>query len=178
MFFDKEWGITEIPPAYITEKDGIKLIAIGKIHEVGEGCACTMGVLAKQFIEILRLNFDEVAITDTEVGIEHFGRAVEKSGDVILMVIDPSYESIKLSEKVLELSASIDKWVYFVLNKVEDSNEQFMQEVIGDRGRIIAAIPADSKLLRAGLESNEIMMNSSGVQQMCRFLIDNFQYAL
>ena len=169
-FFDHEWVIDDIPQEYLSGEDGVKLLAIGKIHEVGEGCACPMGILTKNFIGNLRLNSDEVVIIDTEAGIEHFGRSIEKNADAILMVIDPSYESMKLSEKVAELSSSVGKPVYFVINKVDGSNEQFMRETISDRSEIIAAIPADTNLSLAGLRGEEIMTDSTEVQQLYRFL--------
>lgn len=172
-FFEDEWGLADIPPAYYLEKDGVKLISIGKIHEVGEGCACPMGMLVKQFIGNLRLNPDEVVITDTEAGIEHFGRGIEENADAILMVIDPSYESIKLSEKVAELSGSIGKPVYFILNKVDESNEQFMRETIGDLHTVIAAIPADASLLLAGLRGEEIMTENTEIKQLWQTLMEN-----
>lgn len=170
-FFENEWGFGDIPQSYISEKDGVKLVAIGKIHEVGEGCACPMGVLVKEFIGNLRLNSGEVIITDTEAGIEHFGRGIEENADAILMVIDPSYESIKLSEKVVELSNSIGKPVYFVLNKVDEFNEQFMREAIGDQDSIIAAIPVDSSLSLAGLRGEEIANDSAEIEHLREFLM-------
>lgn len=169
-FFNREWSIDDIPREYYSEKDGVKLIAIGKIEEAGEGCACPMGILAKQLIDTLRLGPNDVVITDTEAGVEHFGRSVEQSVDVILMVVDPSYESIKLSEKVLEMSDSVGKPVYFVLNKVDAVSEQFMRETIGDRCRIITAVPMDSKLSQAGLKGEEIMTESIEAEQICYFL--------
>ncbi|BDZ68068.1 P-loop NTPase [Methanobacterium ferruginis] len=174
-FFDKEWQIADIPSEYYSEKNGIKLIAIGKIHEVGEGCACTMGMVAKEFIGNLNLNSNEVVLVDTEAGIEHFGRAVEKDVDAIIMVIDPSYESMKLSEKVLELSSSIEKPVYYVLNKVDAANEQFMMESISNQDMIIAAIPANTALSVAGLKGNEIMADGSGIENMNQFLMENLR---
>ncbi|AXV37614.1 MAG: ATP-binding protein [Methanobacterium sp. BRmetb2] len=174
-FFDEEWTISNIPPAYFSEKNGIKLIAIGKIHEVGEGCACTMGMLAKEFIGNLSLNSNEVVIIDTEAGIEHFGRAIEKDVDAILMIVDPSFESMKLSEKVVELSSSIGKPVYFVLNKVDETNEQFLRESITDQDMIIAAIPADTKLSLAGLKGEELITEIKEIQIMNKFLTENFK---
>ncbi|AKB35759.1 Nickel insertion protein [Methanosarcina siciliae C2J] len=172
-FFEDEWSFSDIPPAYCPEKDGVKLISIGKIHEVGEGCACPMGMLVKQFIGNLRLNPDEVVITDTEAGIEHFGRGIEENADAILMVIDPSYESMRLSEKVAELSGSIGKPVYFVLNKVDGANEQFMRETLGDRNTVIAAIPADSSLSLAGLRGEEIMTDKAEIKHLWQTLMEN-----
>ncbi len=172
-FFEDEWSFADIPQPYISEKDDVKLVAIGKIHEVGEGCACPMAMLVKEFIGNLRLNPGEVVITDTEAGIEHFGRGIEENADAILMVIDPSYESMKLSEKVADLSNSIGKPVYFVLNKVDESNEQFMRETIGDQGSIVAAIPADANLSLTGLKGEEIVIDSAEIEHLREFLMEN-----
>ena len=174
-FFDEEWQIADIPPEYYSKKNGIKLIAIGKIHDVGEGCACTMGMVAKEFIDKLNLNSNEVVLVDTEAGIEHFGRAVEKSADAILMVIDPSYESMKLSEKVLELSKSIEKPVFYILNKVDETNEKFMRDSISNHDMIIATIPNSSSLSVAGLKGDEITVNSPEIEEMNNLLMENFR---
>ncbi len=37
QLFEKKWGLEDIPEEYLTAKDNIKLLAIGKIHDVGEG---------------------------------------------------------------------------------------------------------------------------------------------
>ena len=71
-----------------------------------------------QFIQNLRLTEDQFALMDMEAGIEHFGRGIDNGVDLILIIIDPSYESLQLSKKIGELSESIRKPFYFVLNKV------------------------------------------------------------
>ena len=42
-----------------------------------------------------------------KAGIEHFGRGIDNSVDLILMVVEPSYESLALTEKVSELGQSL-----------------------------------------------------------------------
>lgn len=171
-FFGDELSFANIPATYLSEAGGIKLLAIGKIHEVGEGCACSMGILVKEFIEKLKLKSGEVVIVDMEAGIEHFGRGVEKSVDAVLMVIDPSYESLKLSEKVAELSGSIHKPIFFALNKVDESNEQFMRETIGGQHTVIASLPADPALSLAGLRGEKITTGNTEVQHMVQVLAE------
>lgn len=173
-YFEKKWSLDDIPSEYISQKDGIKLIAIGKIHEAGEGCACPMGVISRQFISNLELNPGDVVITDTEAGIEHFGRNVEKDVDAVLMVVDPSYESLKLSEKVSELSGSLNKPVYYVLNKVDSSNESVMRETIGKSEKIMAAVPSESKISLAGLTGEEIEGEYPEINKLAKFLSENF----
>ena len=66
-----------------------------------------MGTVISQFIANLQLSDDEIAIMDMEAGIEHFGRGIDNHIDVILMMIDPSYESLRLSSKVSELGEKV-----------------------------------------------------------------------
>lgn len=61
---------------------------------------------------------------DMEAGIEHFGRGIDNGVDLILIIIDPSYESLQLSKKIGELSESIRKPFYYVLNKVTKENQE------------------------------------------------------
>jgi len=172
-FFDHKWAISDIPSQFLSEKDGIKLLAIGKIHETGEGCACPMGIIARQFISNLKLDENDVVITDTEAGIEHFGRGVETDVDVILMVVDPSYESLKLSAKIAELSESIHKPLYYVLNKVDASNEAIMKDAVNDPNKIIAVIPNSNSIAMSGLKGKELEKEWDGVTEMTDFLSEN-----
>lgn len=71
----------------------------GKIHQANEGCSCAMGTVMTQFIQNLRLTEDQFALMDMEAGIEHFGRGIDNGVDLILIIIDPSYESLQLSKK-------------------------------------------------------------------------------
>ena len=54
----------DILKEYLAEKTGIKLLAIGKIHEFREGCACPMGALSTEMLRNLELNDKEVVIVD------------------------------------------------------------------------------------------------------------------
>jgi CO dehydrogenase maturation factor len=36
---------------------------------------------------------------DTEAGVEHFGRGMETSIDSVLIVVEPSFESLEVAQK-------------------------------------------------------------------------------
>ena len=74
----------------------------GKIHKANEGCACTMNSILEQFVAHLTLAEDEIALLDMEAGVEHFGRGTDNSVDGILMIVDPSFESLRLSAKIAD----------------------------------------------------------------------------
>jgi CO dehydrogenase maturation factor len=114
---DGNFGTADIPPGCLSIKDGVRLLQIGKVKHFGEGCACPIGVLASDFLERLRLAEREVAIVDTEAGLEHLGRGVERGADLVLMVMDPSFESLRLRDKVSTMLEEAGKPLFFVLNR-------------------------------------------------------------
>lgn len=149
----EEFQVKDIPPEVIVGDDMIKLVAIGKIHDFGEGCACPMGALAREFLEKLKIDGEHV-IVDTDAGIEHFGRGVEAGCDKIVAVIDPCYESVQLSEKIAEMGRNIGKDVLFIVNKMDEDSEGILDMI--DRDRVIGVIPKRKDLFRASLNGEPL----------------------
>ncbi|MFB3764497.1 MAG: AAA family ATPase [Methanotrichaceae archaeon] len=149
----EQFCVDDIAPEMIVGKNGIKLVAIGKIHDFGEGCACPMGALAREFLEKLKTN-GEYVIVDTDAGIEHFGRGVEAGCDKIVVVIDPSYESIQLSQKIAQMGEKIGKDVYFLLNRIDENSKDLARMV--DRGRVIGILPNDKGVFMACLKGEAV----------------------
>ncbi|WP_297421196.1 P-loop NTPase [Thermococcus sp.] len=112
-----KWTLDEVPGEILARKGNLAVLTIGKIEEAEEGCACPYGFLARKLLEGIRLKEDEVIIVDTEAGIEHFGRGVDKYVDVVIDVAEPSVESIELSKKIASLSESLSLRHFLVLNK-------------------------------------------------------------
>jgi CO dehydrogenase maturation factor len=138
LLSESEICLEQIPYPYIEKKNGLRLLSIGKIHQALEGCACPMGVLSREFLMKLWLGQNEIAIVDMEAGIEHFGRGIDNCIDAVLVVVEPSFESIALAEKINDLAAGINKQVWAVLNKISSAS-------------LIAEIKA--KLKKSGMET-------------------------
>lgn len=150
--FDEKWNISDIPREFLTGDGNLHLMAIGKIAEAEEGCACGMGFTAKMLLDNIETGENDVVIVDTEAGVEHFGRGLDRFADVILMVIDPSYESIRLSEKVYDMAQALDKPVYFILNKADAEQAEITKAALREKEAVIAVIPADPQIMMAGLK--------------------------
>jgi len=152
------WRMNEItsralPPEYVADKGGLKLVATGKILQSLEGCACPMGTVTKEFLKKLRPSPDEVVIVDMEAGIEHFGRGVETGVDMVVSVVEPSLEAISLAEKVKELtlgSGALFKGA--VLNKISSREQE----------KLVA-----EKLNRAGISVLGAIGQSNDIQSAC-----------
>lgn len=120
-------------------------------------------------VDHLILEPGEIAIVDMEAGIEHFGRGIDDSADVILMVIDPSFESLKLSRKVSEISASIGKPIYYILNKVNRGDEAYMQDMVGHEALVFCA---RSEIAMAGLKGVPLSGDYPVIQQLAEDLLN------
>ena len=160
---EAEIRLSNIPPQYICKKDGLMLVTIGKILQALEGCACPMGVLSREFLNKLRLAENEIAIVDMEAGVEHFGRGLDAGIDSILLVVEPSYESLRLSEKIKDLAGELQKNVWAVLNKISsDSLAAKLEETLKQRKiETIGVIPIDPAVFTAGLEGDPITPGQS-----------------
>ena len=109
---------------------------------------------------------NDIVITDTEAGVEHFGRGLDRYADVILMVIDPSYESICLSEKVYDMAESLEKPVFFILNKVNDESADLTRNAVRNKDAVIAEIPLDHEIMMAGLKGERLDIEFHGIQSI------------
>jgi CO dehydrogenase maturation factor len=164
------WRLDDLPADYLTRKGNIQLLSMGKIYQFGEGCACPINALSSKFLEILDLREGEFLIADTDAGIEHFGRGVEKGVDILLVIIDPSRESILLAKKISELGQQVDKPVYYILNRVTDQEtKDFLLNSI-DREKVIAIIPEIKEISISGLAGNEFNMDIEGIKEIADML--------
>jgi CO dehydrogenase maturation factor len=164
------WRLDDLPADYLTRKGNIRLLSMGKIYQFGEGCACPINALSSKFLEILNLREGEFLIADTDAGIEHFGRGVETGVDILLVIIDPSRESILLAKKISELGQQVDKPVYYILNRVTDQKtKDFLLNSI-DRERVIAIISENKELFMSGLAGNEFNMDVEGIKEIADML--------
>jgi len=164
------WKLDDLPGDYLTEKGNIQLLSMGKIYQFGEGCACPINALSSKFLEILDLGDGEFLIADTDAGIEHFGRGVEKGVDILFVVIDPSRESILLAEKVSELGRQVDKPFYYILNRVADQETEKLLLNSIDKEKVIATIPENKEIFVAGLAGNEFNMDVKDIGEIADML--------
>lgn len=168
--FGAKHCMDDIPEKCRVDADGILMIAVGKIHNFGEGCACPMGVLSKRFLSGLKTGEKEIAIVDAEAGVEHFGRGVDGQCDLLIGVVDPTAESFLLAEKIIEMGAAAHRDVFFILNKVEPEIEATMRSRI-DIARLIGVIPKSNALFLASLEGRPLESPDTVIDEIAKEIV-------
>ncbi len=174
QIFNEDWSIDAIPSDCVSKKGNLNLLKIGKVKHFGEGCACPMGGLSREFLMHLLLAPKDIAIIDTEAGVEHLGRSIAGHVDIILAVIDPSYESVKLSKKIVEMAKEGAKTVYFVINKTDDKIAESIAAQIG-KEQVISIVPFNSRIQKKGLTGNVLDFELDSISTISQFVIQNFQ---
>ncbi len=133
--------VDDIPGDYVVRRNGLRLIAVGKIHQALEGCACPMGALSRGFLKRLTLAENQMAIVDMEAGIEHLGRGIETSVDAVIAVIEPSMESVTMAAKVRELAkAAGTRLAGVIANKI--SSDEVERHLISELNKRQLHLPA------------------------------------
>lgn len=163
--------VQDIPSEYLLECDSLKFLMAGKIADPFQGCACSIADIARGLIEKLVLKDREIVLIDMEAGIESFGRGVERGVDTVLVVVEPSFESLALAEKISYMSDGIGvNKVMAIPNKVasEKVEERIIEELENKKIKVIGTIYFDSQINEASLEGKTLSGSSSAAEDIKR----------
>lgn len=149
----------EVEEPYVCTNKMRKLVCAGKIADPLMGCACTIGEFAKTLIRNLSPQNRELVIADQEAGVESFGRGIEQCCDTVLILVEPSNESIELAGKIQYMAQGLGiQRVRGILNKIEDEEQaEFVQDALTDLGvRFLGVIPDRKEIRKNNLVGREI----------------------
>ena len=167
-FFKINPKVDDLPEKLWLEKGNIRLMVMGTVKKGGGGCICPESTLLKNLISHLVLYRDEVVILDMEAGIEHLGRAVASSVDILIVVVEPGKRSIETAKTIKALASDIGlNRIVVVGNKIrKKSDEDFIHENLGDM-ELVGFLPFDENLIESdmkGLPASEQYMER--IQQL------------
>jgi CO dehydrogenase maturation factor len=152
---ERNIDLDELPSEYYLRKEGLFLLQAGKIQKACEGCHGPMSKITRDFI----VAGEKVTLIDVEAGIEHFGRGVEKNVDIVLAVVDPTFESFLIAKQVVKLCTSLKiRRVRAILNKVQsdEMNSVMMEELKKRKVKAIGSVYQDKEVVKSGLEGTSL----------------------
>jgi CO dehydrogenase maturation factor len=168
-----EFQVADLPAEHVAERDHVRLVTVGKIHQALEGCACPMGVLTREFLKKLRTADDEIVVVDMEAGIEHFGRGIETSIDAVIVVVEASFESLELAGKVKQLASGASaNFVGAIVNKAgsQELASRLERELQAREIALVGIIYHHEKIAAAGLAGRA--PSSAAAQQEAAAIVD------
>lgn len=162
-------AINDLPADCVAETGGLKLMISGKIRRYGEGCACMIGGISKAILSRLQEAQDEFVLIDAEAGLEHFGRRVDADCDIVLAVIDPSFESLTMAERTLQFAKTAGIETFFILNKVDDEVRPLMAEQLPS-AKIVAEVAKNREIFLRSLHGGTLDVRLPVIDELCTFL--------
>ena len=134
-----------------------------------------MWIVSRSFLKELSLQPDEVAVIDMEAGVEHFGRGVETSVDCVLVIVEPSLDSLEVAELVGNMSRQIDIGdVWAVLNKItsEEIADELRKELDKRGLTTIGMIRSDPEIALSCLRGQKLSgrLAEEDVSKLLEFL--------
>ncbi len=174
-FFKLNPKVDDLPEKLWIEKGNIRLMVMGTVKKGGAGCICPESTLLKNLISHLVLFRNEVVILDMEAGIEHLGRAVASSVDVLVVVVEPGKRSIETARNIKSLAGDIGiKRVVVVGNKIrKNSDQDFILENLNDM-EVIGFLPFDESLIESDMQGvRPSSQYSIQIEQILHKIINN-----
>jgi len=173
---EKFIDLSELPKEYYEERNGITLFQAGKINQPFEGCDGPMSKVTRDFI----VKGNCITLIDVEAGIEHYGRGIEKNVDWVIVVVDPTFESILIAQKVGILCQGMGmKDLGVILNKVYTNElKMYLEKELYERGlNVYGLVKYNHELFQAGLTGSPI--NSSvvmiDIDKIVKSMVENME---
>ncbi|MCP4749721.1 MAG: P-loop NTPase [Proteobacteria bacterium] len=158
-------NLTDIPTDYLLDRCGLGFLMVGKIDDPFQGCACSMAEITRGLVSRLWLEENEVLLVDMEAGVESFGRGLERHVDLVLSIVEPSFESMALAEKIVYMAEGmgIDR-VGAILNKVpsEEIGTKMVASLKDRNVQTIGSVNFDPVVLQAGFEGKPVNDSKAG----------------
>ena len=95
-----------------------------------------------------------------KAGIEHFGRKIPDTMDMILVVLDPTLESVSIAKRIEGFCRKTKmKNFWLILNKISSKEmESMMMEKLGElKSRVIGSVSYDSELVQRELSGGSLI---------------------
>ncbi len=133
--------------------DGVRLVVMGGVREAGSGCLCPETALISSAVAGMHLHRDDVVIMDTHAGVEHFGRALARGFDCVLVVVEPTFNAIQVGVESAVLADALGIGsVHLVVNRTRSDADleramDYLDRLGGPAFRSVTPVAYDPAVL-------------------------------
>jgi CO dehydrogenase maturation factor len=150
---DLKLKLSEIPPRYFLRHENLLLFQAGKVPHQHMNTDIYNHIIKYFTID------DTVMLVDNEPGVKYFDNDEDEKADIVLILVSPEYESIRIAEKVYRFSQhrNIDN-VWAVLNNVRSESvaTELHDQLISRNIHVLGTVYHDDEIRRAALSGEMI----------------------
>ncbi len=120
---------------YSYKLGNIKFMRMGGVKKGGSSCYCRENTFLSAVITSLLLDHDDIVVMDMGAGIEHLSRGTSRGVDLMLVVVEPSKNSVNTANLVKKMAGEIGvKKVKIIANKIRSQQEKdFISKYFGEQ---------------------------------------------
>ncbi|MCX8008660.1 MAG: ATP-binding protein [Patescibacteria group bacterium] len=109
-----------------TNSSYVGIVGTYQDDEIGKSCYHTNLSICENILSFTKLNHNEWIVADMVAGIDAFSNTLHAQFDTLILVVEPTQESIHVFRQYQELahSADIHNNLFVIGNKVEDSDDE------------------------------------------------------
>ncbi|HMK63156.1 MAG TPA: AAA family ATPase [Acidimicrobiales bacterium] len=133
--------------------DGVRLVVMGGVRGAGAGCLCPETALISSAVAGMRLRGDDVVVMDTHAGVEHFGRALARGFDSVLVVVEPTFNAVQVGMESAALAGALGIGeVHLVVNRTRSDGDvdrvmDYVEQLGGPPFSSVTWVPYDAAAL-------------------------------
>ncbi len=133
----------------VAAPDGVRLVVMGGVREAGAGCLCPETALISSAVAGMHLHHDDVVVMDTHAGVEHFGRALARGFDSVVVVVEPTFNAVKVGVESAALANDLGiGTVHMVVNRTRSKDDLarvlgYVEELGGPSFSSVTVVPYD-----------------------------------
>jgi CO dehydrogenase maturation factor len=153
-FFSLNPDVDDILDQYSLPLGNIRFLRMGGIKQGGSACYCRENSFLNALTAGLLWEKESVVILDMSAGIEHLTRGTARSVDIMLVVIEPSKNSVNTAKLVRELATELGiQKIKFIGNKIRNHKERDFINSHFSSEDVLGFIPFDDEIWESSMES-------------------------
>lgn len=155
-------------------RDDLHLLVMGGVVQASTGCLCPENSLLGALIRFLNSREDDLIVMDAQAGLEPFGRTVAEGFGVCLVVSEPTFNSLQVASRVVQLSRGLGmRRVDLVLNKVRTSEEERKaRRMFNADTDLVHVLPFDHEVVESEPDVSPLLEKGSPYVEAVRSLMD------
>ena len=144
--------VDDILDDYSIRQGNILFFRMGGVKQGGSACYCRENTFLHALVDALLLGKQDVVILDMGAGIEHLTRGTSKGVDLMLVVTEPTKNSVQTAKVVQKLARELGvKNIKILGNKIRGSNDEDFLQSRFEAGEIIGLLPFDEAVIESSM---------------------------
>lgn len=152
---------------YCFRQGRILFLRMGGQKKGGSECFCRENTFLTALISTLLLRQGDIVVMDMGAGIEHLSRGTARGVDLMLVVVEPSRNSINTAHMVRQMAADLGIGkIRVIANKIRSDKEREFVARNFEPGEVLGYIGFDDKVWEASMgEESALEAPGEGVEK-------------